>query len=208
MNTAPATKPYLVNIDLVISIEIPIEKTLDDSRMNDLIRHAIIQRSTQESLLDWMMENIGEIRPDEMTMRKGDTPKKVTELNAHEAIHCPTLPEAITLCKIMHEACLTWSGGQSYLSKTQWDDKKENTVYYPAIGAYGALSYAIKDGVTVYAMSEIITPTNTDPEAVAYEEGRQAWIQFEANNGKRAKGNPYEVATVEFAAWNRGFNVG
>ena len=116
MNTAPATKPYLVNIDLVISIEIPIEKTLDDSRMNDLIRHAIIQRSTQESLLDWMMENIGEIRPDE--------------------------------------------------------------------------------------------PVNTDPEAVAYEEGRQAWIQFEANNGKRAKGNPYEIGTVENVSWNRGFNVG
>jgi len=116
MSTAPATKPYLVNIDLVISIEIPIEKTLDDSRMNDLIRHAIIQRSTQESLLDWMMENIGEIRPDE--------------------------------------------------------------------------------------------PVNTDPEVEAYEEGRQAWVAFEANNGKRAKGNPYEIGTTNNAAWNRGFNVG
>lgn len=116
MNTAPATKPYLVNIDLVISIEIPIEKTLDDSRMNSIIRYAIIRRSTQESLLDWMMENIGEIRPDE--------------------------------------------------------------------------------------------PVNTDPEAVAYEEGRQAWAQFEANNGKRAKGNPYDTGTPNSAAWNRGFNVG
>lgn len=116
MSTAPATKPYLVNIDLVISVDIPIEKTLDESRMNDLIRHAIIQRSTQESLLDWMMENIGEIRPDE--------------------------------------------------------------------------------------------EVETDPEAAAYEEGRQAWAAFEANNGKMVKGNTYPSGSIYSAAWNRGFNVG
>lgn len=126
MNTSPTTKPYLVNIDLMVSIDIPIEKTLDESRMNDLIRHAIIQRSTQESLLDWMMENIGEIRPDE------------------------------------------------------------------------PYQYVVTGTQTLA----------TDPEAVAYEEGRQAWIQFEANNGKRAKGNPYEIGTVENVSWNRGFNVG
>ena len=116
MNIAPTTKPYLVNIDLVISVDIPIEERLDQDKVNERIRMAVRRKLQRTDIEDWMMENIGEIRPDE--------------------------------------------------------------------------------------------EVETDPEVEAYEEGRQAWIQFEANNGKRAKGNPYEIGTVENAAWNRGFNVG
>jgi len=116
MNTAPATKPYLVNIDLVISVEIPSNIDPDTDAALPFIRAALQQYLQREPAEDWMMENIGEIRPDE--------------------------------------------------------------------------------------------PVNTDPEVEAYEEGRQAWVAFEANNGKRAKGNPYEIGTTNNAAWNRGFNVG
>ena len=116
------TKTYLVDINLVISVEIPPNIDPDSEDAFPFIQAAIDKRLFVEPIQDWLMENIGDITLDE-------------------------------------------------------EEKDEN-------------------------------PTNTDPEAAAYEEGRQAWVAFEANNGKRAKGNPYEIGTTNNAAWNRGFNVG
>ena len=120
--TMKTTKTYLVDINLVISVEIPPNIDPDSEDAFPFIQAAIDKRLFVEPIQDWLMENIGDITLDE-------------------------------------------------------EEKDEN-------------------------------PTNTDPEAAAYEEGRQAWAAFEANNGKRAKGNPYEIGTTNNAAWNRGFNVG
>lgn len=116
------SKKFLVNIDLVISVDIPVEGvSMPDSEVSDYIRTAIRKKLRDKGYRgskDWLMENIGEIHPDEQ----------------HEQAHI-------------------------------------------------------------------------DTEKEAYEEGRIAWAAFE-NSNKMVKGNPYDKGTVEFAAWNKGFNVG
>ena len=46
---------------------------------------------------------------------------KVTDLKENECIHCETEEQANAICKLMHEAGLTWHDGDSYLSVNLYD---------------------------------------------------------------------------------------
>ena len=57
---------------------------------------------------------------------------KVTDLKEKDGILCTTKEEADQICKLMHEAWLKWSSGESYLKNHIRDFLNDETVYYPA----------------------------------------------------------------------------
>lgn len=67
---------------------------------------------------------------------------KVTDLKENECIHCETEEQANAICKLMHEAGLTWNNGDSYLSENNYDTYKSGTCYFPTDGEYGDLHYS------------------------------------------------------------------
>lgn len=67
---------------------------------------------------------------------------KVTDLKENECIHCETEEQANAICKLMHEAGLTWNNGDSYLSENNYDTYKSGTCYFPEDGEYGDLNYS------------------------------------------------------------------
>lgn len=74
--------PYLVNIDLMIQVQMPeiIDPLTDD--VMPYIRAAIGERIANNKAFEWLMENIGEIRPDRQPQQ--DTPEEIaTEREAY-----------------------------------------------------------------------------------------------------------------------------
>lgn len=195
------SKKFLVNIDLVLSIQMTEEDSKNDDKMKEIVKATLIQKAHFEDPVSWLMENIGEIRPDEQQVK---VLKKVTELSENEGVHCPTLFDAIAFCELMDEAGLTWLDGESYINMNHWHNDK--MVYYPKKGIWGRLNDELARKSTIYSMSDI-EQAHIDTEKEAYEEGRIAWAAFEKSN-KMVKGNPYDKGTLEFTTWNKGFNVG
>ena len=66
---------------------------------------------------------------------------KVTDLKENECIHCETEEQANAICKLMHEAGLTWNSGDSYLEFNKTIYKSE-TCYFPAKGEFSDLTFA------------------------------------------------------------------
>ena len=82
---------------------------------------------------------------------------KVTDLKENECIHCETEEQANAICKLMHEAGLTWCFGDSYLSINNYDIHNQNTCYFPTDGQYDDLTFAKEENYTIYKAKEFLT---------------------------------------------------
>lgn len=82
---------------------------------------------------------------------------KITDLKENECIHCETEEQAKAICKLMHEAGLEWKGGESYLSKNNYENYKSETCYFPIDGQYDELSYAKEENYTIYKAEQFLT---------------------------------------------------
>ena len=82
---------------------------------------------------------------------------KVTYLKENECIHCETEEQANAICKLMHEAGLTWHDGDSYLSVNLYDIYKSETCYFPAEGVFTGLDYAKEENNTIYKAEKFLT---------------------------------------------------
>ena len=81
---------------------------------------------------------------------------KVTDLKENECIHCETEEQANAICKLMHEAGLTWRFGDSYLKKTEYSFYKSETCYFPATGEFSDLDYAKEENNTIYKAEQFL----------------------------------------------------
>ena len=88
---------------------------------------------------------------------------KVTDLKENECIHCETEEQAKAICKLMHEAGLTWHDGDSYLETKYYyhEGSKSGNCYFPAKGKYCNLKYAKRSNYTIYK-SEKFLNQNTE----------------------------------------------
>lgn len=78
---------------------------------------------------------------------------KITELNYDQVVHCPTEDEAKKLCKIMHDAGMTWTSGVSYLDRSNW--LSPDTVYFPKNGTWSSLLYAKTQNKEILNLEDI-----------------------------------------------------
>lgn len=81
---------------------------------------------------------------------------KVTDLKENECIHCETEEQANAICKLMHEAGLTWLDGYSYLSENKYNVYKSKTCYEPSTGSYCDLHYFIKSKANIYKAEQFL----------------------------------------------------
>ena len=81
---------------------------------------------------------------------------KVTDLKENECIHCETEEQANAICKLMHEAGLTWMFGDSYLSLNLYDIYKSETCYFPAEGMFTGLDYAKEENFKIYKAEQFL----------------------------------------------------
>lgn len=79
---------------------------------------------------------------------------KVTDLNYDECIHCETEEQANAICKLMHEAGLTWNSGYGYLLRYRYYN---NICYYPKKGTHSDLHYANKQNYKIYKAEQFLT---------------------------------------------------
>lgn len=81
---------------------------------------------------------------------------KVTDLKKNECIHCETEEQAIAICKLMHEAGLTWCFGESYLSRNNYDEYKSETCYNPKKGQYCKFNFYKQNNYTIYKAEQFL----------------------------------------------------
>ena len=82
---------------------------------------------------------------------------KVTDLKENECIHCETEEQETAICKLMHEEGLKWNGGDSYLSKNNYDIYTSKTCYFPKSGGYSDLYYAKEKKYKIYKAEQFLT---------------------------------------------------
>ena len=83
---------------------------------------------------------------------------KVTDLKANECIHCETEEQAKAICKLMHEAGLTWNSGDSYLETKYYynEGSKSGNCYFPAKGEFSDLTFAKEEKYTIYRAEQFL----------------------------------------------------
>ena len=82
---------------------------------------------------------------------------KVTDLKENECIHCETEEQAIAICKLMHDAGLTWRFGDSYLKTNEYSIYESETCYFPKEGEFCDLKYAKNENYTIYKAEQFLT---------------------------------------------------
>ncbi len=75
-------------------------------------------------------------------------------------MHCSTEEEALIFLEYLHKQGRSWSGGESYLSFTAFNNYREDTCYYFNHGTYGSLSYAKDEGCVILEFRDFF---NTEP---------------------------------------------
>ena len=83
---------------------------------------------------------------------------KVTYLKANECIHCETEEQAKAICKLMHEAGLTWNSGDSYLETKYYynEGSKSGNCYFPAKGEFSDLTFAKEEKYKIYKAEQFL----------------------------------------------------
>ena len=84
---------------------------------------------------------------------------KVTDLKENECIHCETEEQAKAICKLMHEAGLTWNSGDSYLETKYYyhEGSKSGNCYFPAKGEFSDLTFAKEEKCKIYKAEQFLT---------------------------------------------------
>ena len=88
-------------------------------------------------------------------MKKEDLENKL-KISDNTCIHCPTLELAKRVLNIFHQLGLRWSSGTQYITQTNWDSYKENTVYRPVKGEYSDLEFAQTECYKIINAEEFI----------------------------------------------------
>ena len=85
--------------------------------------------------------------------------KKVTDLCDREVIHCETEEEAIRICRIMHEAWLTWSTRADYIKDSKWNlsDAESWICYRPKRWQLATLDFYKAEGCTIHSSKDFPT---------------------------------------------------
>ena len=83
---------------------------------------------------------------------------KVTDLKENECIHCETEEQAKAICKLMHEAGLTWNSGDSYLETKYYyhEGSKSGNCYFPAKGEFSDLTFAKEEKCKIYKAEQFL----------------------------------------------------
>ena len=83
---------------------------------------------------------------------------KVTDLKENECIHCETKEQAKAICKLMHEAGLTWNSGDSYLDTKYYynEGSKSGNCYFPAKGEFSDLTFAKEEKYKIYKAEQFL----------------------------------------------------
>lgn len=81
---------------------------------------------------------------------------KVTDLKENEVIHCETEEQANAICKLMHEAGLTWAYNESYLEETYFSTYKEQTCYNTKGGFYADLDFYKRNRFKIYKAEQFL----------------------------------------------------
>ena len=104
--------------------------------------------------------------------------KKVTDLGEKEVIHCRTEEEANAICKLMHEAGLSWCTGDSYLDDNKWYGHNEMSCYNPNNGVCYNIYYYEKRDCKIYPASDFLEPEFKNGDEVEYQDRRSCpnWI--------------------------------
>jgi hypothetical protein len=96
-----------------------------------------------------------------MTTKELENKLKISE---NTCIHCPTLGLAKQVLSIFHKLNLKWCNGIAYTKCTDWDNYKENTVYYPFKGAFSSLEFAQEEGYKIINAKKFIALHTEDEE--------------------------------------------
>ena len=83
---------------------------------------------------------------------------KVTDLKENECIHCETEEQANAICKLMHEAGLTWNSGDSYLETKYYyhEGSESGNCYFPAKGEFSDLTFAKEEKYKIYKAEQFL----------------------------------------------------
>ena len=83
---------------------------------------------------------------------------KVTDLKENECIHCETKEQANAICKLMHEAGLTWNSGDSYLETKYYyhEGSESGNCYFPAKGEFSDLTFAKEEKCKIYKAEQFL----------------------------------------------------
>ena len=83
---------------------------------------------------------------------------KVTDLKENECIHCETEEQANAICKLMHEAGLTWNSGESYLETKYYyhEGSESGNCYFPAKGEFSDLTFAKEEKYKIYKAEQFL----------------------------------------------------
>ena len=83
--------------------------------------------------------------------------EKKLKISKNTYIHCPTIELAKQVLDIFHKTGLKWCSEKYYITCTNWDSHKENTVYYPFHGTSSSLKYAQQNDYKIISAEEFIT---------------------------------------------------
>ncbi len=82
--------------------------------------------------------------------------EKKLKISEKTCIHCPTEELAKHVLSIFNQLGLKWCNGKSYIICTNWDNHKEDTIYYPFEGEFSSLKFADLTGYKVISAEEFI----------------------------------------------------
>ena len=95
--------------------------------------------------------------------------EKKLKIRENTCIHCQTLELAKQVLNIFHKLNLTWCNKIYYTKCTNWDNYKENTVYYPFKGAFSSLEFAQEEGYKIINAKKFIASHTEEFNLENYE---------------------------------------
>lgn len=196
--------PYLVNIDLMIQVQIPADIDPHSEDGMAYIRAAIGERIANNKAFEWLMENIGEIRPDKEAGQ--DAPEQQVHVFRYVNSRTRRLPalEYLGSCPMNNESICEAMGIETV------SESQQLLTEYSSVNPLGPHIYMVakrSQDLTDEERELIIKfkPEEIATEREAYREGQIAWVSHEAGN---PVANTFPKGSPQHTAWNRGFNVG
>lgn len=117
-----------------------------------------------------------------MTTKELENKLKISE---NTCIHCPTEELAKQVLNIFHHLGLKWCNEKHYIICTNWDNHKENTLYYPFEGEFSSLKFADLTGYKII---------NAEGFIALHTEGKEFDLENYEPKGE-LKGFPKEIIT-------------
>ena len=134
-----------------------------------------------------------------MTTKELESKLKISE---NTCIHCSTLELANKVLDIFHKLNLTWCSRIYYTKLTNWDNYKENTVYYPFKGAFSSLEFAQEEGYKIINAKKFIASHTEEFNLENYEPkgdliGFPKEIISRMLDCQEEQGNPRDISAFE-----------